>query len=287
MLYLCATPIGNLEDITIRVLRVLAEADLIAAEDTRHTRKLLTHYDIRTRLVSYHEHSPRSRLASLIDIMLQDKTIAFVSDAGTPAISDPGRDLVRACYEAGVKVTCCPGACALPTALALSSFSADEAVFEGFLPRDKHHRARRIESLGREPRTTVIYESPHRVAHLLRELEAVTEGGRKVAVLGELTKLHERADIGEISEILKLFEGRNVKGEFAVVLEGIGRRRATELESADLNANFSDIPIHSHVLMHQKNGLSKMQAIKAAAKERGVSKAVVYNAILESEGDNA
>ena len=281
MLYLCATPIGNLEDITLRVLRVLREVDVVAAEDTRHTRKLLSHYDIGTRLVSYHEHSSPRRTEELLEILRTGGDIALVSDAGMPTLSDPGAGLVAACRAAGLPVTCCPGPSALPTALALSGFDASQAVFQGFLPRGKAERTRRIEAMRTEARTTVIYESPRRLRATLGELALILEG-RNIAVMTELTKLHESCVLGDIQDIAAIFKDKEARGEVVIVLEGIGMREAARLHKEAAQAEFEGIPIPAHVGGYTSRGMDKMQAIKAVAKDRGLPKSVVYNAMKEA-----
>lgn len=282
MLYLCATPIGNLEDITLRVLRILREADVIAAEDTRQTLKLLSHYEIRTRLISYHEHSSCEREAELLSILKNGGTVALVSDAGMPSISDPGSALVRACQNAGIGVTCCPGASALTTALALCGFPAGSAVFEGFLPRDKSARNTRIQALREETRTTVIYESPHRLLRTLTDLASIENEAspRRAAVMSELTKLYERCIVEPLVNFPKILEGCQVRGEVVIVLEGITKHQALVYEQEQRAAAFTNVPIAEHVAQYIGHGMPKMQAIKAAARERGVPKAVVYNALL-------
>ena len=200
-LFLCATPIGNLGDITLRVLETLKNVDLIAAEDTRHTRKLLNHYDIRTKLTSYHEHNKYDKAQVLVRELLDGKNIALVTDAGTPAISDPGEELVKAAWEAGIEVTSLPGASAFVTALTVSPLSSRRFVFEGFLPSVKKERREVLESLQKETRTIVLYEAPHRLLKTLKELEEYL-GDRKLTVCRELTKVHEDILISSVSELL-------------------------------------------------------------------------------------
>ena len=213
MLYLCATPIGNLEDVTLRVLRILKEADVIAAEDTRQTIKLLNHYEIKTPLVSYHEHNKIEKTPVLVGRMLQGEKVALVTDAGTPAISDPGEELVRACFEAGVEVTSLPGAAAVITAVTLSGMSARRFTFEGFLPVDKKERTAVLERFKNSTCTTVFYEAPHRLRKTLRLFLETVGGERKVAVCKELTKKHEAVLHFTLEEAVNYFDGTEPKGE--------------------------------------------------------------------------
>ena len=224
-LYLCATPIGNLEDITMRVLRVLQEVDLIAAEDTRNSIRLLNHFDIHTPLTSYHEYNKIEKAYVLIEEMKKGKDIALITDAGTPGISDPGEDLVRLCYENGVEVTSLPGACACVTALTLSGLSTRRFCFEAFLPSDKKEKQEVLEELKDETRTIIIYEAPHRLVRTLKEL-LETLGDRRMTVLRELTKKHETAFTTTLSEAVAYYEAEAPRGECVLVLEGrsqIGR----------------------------------------------------------------
>ena len=271
MLYLCATPIGNLEDITLRVLRILQEADVIAAEDTRQTRKLLTHYEIRTPLTSYHEHNKMEKTPVLIKRMLEGETIALVTDAGTPAISDPGEDLARACYEAGIQVTSLPGPAAVITALTLSGMKARRFTFEGFLPADKKERESVLARLADTTCTTVFYEAPHRLLKTLEVLEGVVGGQRKIAVCKELTKKHEKA--------LPFYTENPPRGEFVLVLDGADEEKLRE-ERQD---QWKEIPLTEHMQQYLDQGMDKKSAMKQVAKDRGVSKRDVYNALLKDK----
>ena len=279
MLYLCATPIGNLEDITLRVLRILQEADVIAAEDTRQTRKLLTHYEIRTPLTSYHEHNKMEKTPVLIKRMLEGETIALVTDAGTPAISDPGEDLARACYEAGIQVTSLPGPAAVITALTLSGMKARRFTFEGFLPADKKERESVLARLADTTCTTVFYEAPHRLLKTLEVLEGVVGGQRKIAVCKELTKKHEKALHFTMEEALAFYTEKPPRGEFVLVLDGADEEKLRE-ERQD---QWKEIPLTEHMQQYLDQGMDKKSAMKQVAKDRGVSKRDVYNALLKDK----
>lgn len=279
MLYLCATPIGNLEDITLRVLRILQEADVIAAEDTRQTRKLLTHYEIRTPLTSYHEHNKMEKTPVLIKRMLEGETIALVTDAGTPAISDPGEDLARACYEAGIQVTSLPGPAAVITALTLSGMKARRFTFEGFLPADKKERESVLARLADTTCTTVFYEAPHRLLKTLEVLEGVVGGQRKIAVCKELTKKHEKALHFTMEEALSFYTENPPRGEFVLVLDGADEEKLRE-ERQD---QWKEIPLTEHMQQYLDQGMDKKSAMKQVAKDRGVSKRDVYNALLKDK----
>lgn len=275
-LYICATPIGNLEDITLRVIRTLKEVDLIAAEDTRHSRKLLNFYEIDTPMTSYHEHNKIEKAKYLIDQMLSGMNIALVTDAGTPAISDPGEELVRMAYEAGIEVTSLPGPCALITGLTLSGLSARRFSFEAFLPADKKERQRIISELVNETRTIILYEAPHRLQKTLKELyEAL--GDRSVAVIKELTKIHETVLRTSLSEAIALFEIDEPKGEYILVIEG---KSFEEIET-DKQSLWENKTIFEHLKIYTDMGLDKKEAMKMVAKDRGISKREVYKAIID------
>lgn len=272
-LYLCATPIGNLSDITLRVLETLRSVDLIAAEDTRNTIKLLNHFDIKTKMTSYHEHNKYDKANELVGEMLSGKNIALVTDAGTPAISDPGEELVKAAYEAGLEVTSLPGACALPVALSLSGLSSRRFVFEGFLPADKKERSKALSRLEKETRTIVIYEAPHHILKTLEDLYGVL-GARNIRICRELTKIHESVLAFTIEEAIKYFEENEPRGEMVVVIEGADEEDLKEQE----RKAFEKMSIEEHVAMYIKKGLSEKDAMKQAASDRGVSKRDIYNA---------
>lgn len=281
MLYLCATPIGNLEDITLRVLRILGEVDVIAAEDTRQTIKLLNHYEIKTPLVSYHEHNKVEKTPVLVARMLAGENIALVTDAGTPAISDPGEDLARACYEAGVEVTSLPGASAVITALALSGMDARRFTFEGFLPMDKKERERVLERLRDTVCTTVFYEAPHRLVKTLQVLCETVGEERKMAVCKELTKRHESALHFTVGEALLYFGEHEPKGEFVLVLAGVD----AGLLEQQAQEQWLAMPLRQHMEYYLEQGMSKKDAMKQVAKDRGVSKRDIYAQLLECHGE--
>ncbi|MBR6922547.1 MAG: 16S rRNA (cytidine(1402)-2'-O)-methyltransferase [Clostridia bacterium] len=264
-LYLVATPIGNLEDITYRAVKVLSEVDFIAAEDTRNTPKLLQKYGIKKPLVSYFEHNKRERGEYIVSRLESGESCALVTDAGTPAISDPGEDLVALCIERGIKVTSLPGACAAITALTLSGLSTKRFCFEGFLTYAKGSKKARLQELAKETRTVIIYEAPH---HLCATLDDLYEafGDRRVAFCRELTKINEEAKIMMLSEAIAYYNENKPRGEFVLVIEGADDKPQTEF----------DMSIKEHVQKYIDEGMSKMDAIKAAAKDRGLPKSTVY-----------
>lgn len=274
-LYLCATPIGNLEDITYRVLRTLKEVDLIAAEDTRNSIKLLNHFDIHTPMTSYHEYNKIEKAEVLIRKMQEGMQIALITDAGTPGISDPGEDLVRMCYEAGIEVTSLPGPAACITALTLSGLGTRRFAFEAFLPSDKKERQAVLGELVNETRTIILYEAPHRLIRTLNELREVL-GNRKMTLCRELTKKHETAFLSTIEDILKFYETQEPKGECVLVIEGKSRQELVMEE----RAKFEEMTIEEHMNQYLAQGMDKKEAMKAVAKDRGVSKRDIYQALL-------
>ena len=274
-LYLCATPIGNLEDITYRVLRTLKEVDLIAAEDTRNSIKLLNHFDIHTPMTSYHEYNKIEKAEVLIRKMQEGTNIALITDAGTPGISDPGEDLVRMCYEAGVEVTSLPGPAACITALTLSGLPTRRFVFEAFLPSDKKERQAVLSELVNETRTIIMYEAPHRLVKTLHEL-LETLGNRKMTLCRELTKKHETAFSSTIEDIIKFYETQEPKGECVLVIEGKSRAELVQEE----RAKWEEMTIEEHMEVYLGQGMDKKEAMKAVAKDRGVSKRDIYQALL-------
>ena len=274
-LYLCATPIGNLEDITYRVLRTLKEVDLIAAEDTRNSIKLLNHFDIHTPMTSYHEYNKIEKAEVLIRKMQDGLNIALITDAGTPGISDPGEDLVRMCYEAGVEVTSLPGPAACITALTLSGLATRRFAFEAFLPTDKKERQAVLSELVNETRTIILYEAPHRLVKTLKELQE-TLGNRKMTLCRELTKKHETAFASTIDEILGFYENQEPKGECVLVIEGKSRQELVEQE----RARWDEMTIQQHMEIYLNQGMDKKEAMKSVAKDRGVSKRDIYQALL-------
>lgn len=277
-LYLCATPIGNLEDITLRVLRTLQEVDVIAAEDTRNSIKLLNHFDIHTPMTSYHEYNKIEKGRALIEQLQSGRNIALITDAGTPGISDPGEELVRMAYEAGVEVTSLPGACAAVTALTLSGKPTRRFCFEAFLPVDKKERKQIFEELRSETRTTIIYEAPHRLLKTLREL-CEELGDRNVTVLRELTKKHETALLTTLSEAVLYYEQQEPRGECVLVLEGMDPALQREKDQQDWQA----MPLAEHMERYLSQGMTQKEAMKAVAVDRGVSKRDIYGQLLESK----
>ena len=274
-LYLCATPIGNLEDITFRVLRTLKEVDLIAAEDTRNSIKLLNHFEIKTPMTSYHEYNKIEKAYQLVDKMREGKNIALITDAGTPGISDPGEDLVRICYEEGIEVTSLPGPAACITALTMSGLPTRRFAFEAFLPREKKERALVLEQLKKETRTIILYEAPH---HLVKTLEELLEalGNRKIAVCRELTKRYEEKTLASISEMLDYYKENEPRGEYVLVLEGKSFETIAEEEKKSWEA----MTIEEHMAIYEGQGIDRKEAMKLVAKDRGISKRDVYQALL-------
>ena len=275
-LFLCATPIGNLGDITERVLETLRTVDLIAAEDTRNTLKLLNHFDIKTPMTSYHEHNKFEKAEDLIRQLREGKNIACVTDAGTPAISDPGEVLARRCIEEGIRVTSLPGACALITALTMSGMSARRFVFEGFLPVDKKQRKHVLESLTDEERTIILYESPHHLKDTLKELEAALGEERKITVCRELTKKFEEAVPTTIADAEAFYVENDPRGEYVLVLEGAD----PAVKEQEKRESFENMSIEEHVAKYEAQGESHKEAMRKAAADRGISRRDVYNALI-------
>ena len=276
MLYLCATPIGNLEDITYRVLRILKEADLIAAEDTRNSIKLLNHFEIKTPMTSYHEYNKYEKGRYLVEQMQEGKNIALITDAGTPGISDPGEELVAMCYEAGIPVTSLPGPAACITALTISGLPTRRFAFEAFLPSDKKERAVILEELKRETRTIILYEAPHRLVKTLEELSE-NLGDRKISLCRELTKKHETVFRGSLLEAVSWYKENPPKGECVMVLEG----RSREEMEQEARQQWEDMPLQAHMEHYMSQGIDKKEAMKLVAKDRGISKRDVYQALLK------
>lgn len=276
-LYLCATPIGNLEDITLRVLRTLKEVDLIAAEDTRNSIKLLNHFEIKTPMTSYHEYNKFDKGRYLVEQMLEGKNIALITDAGTPGISDPGEELVAMCYETGIQVTSLPGAAACITALTLSGLPTRRFAFEAFLPSDKKERAVVLEELKQETRTIILYEAPHRLVKTLEELLEKL-GDRKISLCRELTKKHETVFRGSLLEAFSWYKENPPKGECVMVLAGRSRE---EIEQ-EARQKWEDMPLEEHMEYYMSQGIDKKEAMKLVAKDRGISKRDVYQALLKN-----
>ena len=275
-LYLCATPIGNLEDITLRVLRTLKEVDLIAAEDTRNSIKLLNHFDIKTPMTSYHEYNKVEKAYTLIDKMRSGVNVALITDAGTPGISDPGEVLVAMCYEAGIEVTSLPGPAACITALTLSGLSTRRFAFEAFLPPDKKERKAILEELKSETRTIILYEAPHHLVGTLEELYE-TLGNRRMTLCRELTKKHETAFCSTIKDLLDFYQDQKPLGECVLVIEGKSREEIREEEKAA----WEEMSISQHMEVYEKQGIARKEAMKLVAKDRGVTKREIYQALLE------
>lgn len=276
-LYLCATPIGNLEDITLRVLHTLQEVDLIAAEDTRNTLRLLNHFEIKTPLTSYHEYNKYDKAAALVEKLLDGTNIALVTDAGTPGISDPGEELVRQAHIAGVPVTSLPGACACITALTVSGLPTRRFAFEAFLPSDKKERRRILTALQTETRTIILYESPH---HLRDTLSTLYEnlGNRSLTICRELTKIHETIWLTTLSDAVAYYQDHDPRGEYVLVIEG---RSPADLE-AEKQASWEAVPLEEHMERYLSEGLSRKDAMKRVAADRGVSKREIYQSLLPS-----
>ena len=276
-LYLCATPIGNLEDITLRVLRVLKEADLIAAEDTRNTIHLLNHFDIHTPLTSYHEYNKIDKAYQLVAKMREGKNIALITDAGTPGISDPGEDIVRICYEEGIPVTSLPGAAACITALTMSGLPTRRFAFEAFLPKDKKEHQAVLEELKTETRTIIIYEAPHHLVRTLQELSDTLGGDRRLTICRELTKRHEEKLQMTLADSLSYYEVNEPRGEYVLIIAGRSREEMKKEEQAGWEA----LSLEEHMAHYESQGIDRKEAMKRVAKDRGVSKRDIYQALLK------
>ncbi len=280
-LYVCATPIGNLSDMSPRAVEVLNEADLIAAEDTRNTRHLLTHFDIRTPLTSYHHFNRIEKAQELIGKMHEGFKIALVTDAGTPAISDPGQELVDLCHEEGIPVEAIPGPAACITALSVSGLDSRRFIFEGFLPQETKEKRALLKEIADETKTMIFYEAPHRLVATLETLAGVLGGDRKACLCHELTKKHESIERGTLTQICALYNDQAPKGEFVLIVAG---KPQEEIEAEKLR-KWEEIPIAEHVALYEKEGLDRKEAMKRAAKDRRVSKRDIYRALLEDEDD--
>ena len=272
-LYICPTPIGNLEDITYRTLKVLNEVDLIAAEDTRHSIKLLNHFEISKPLTSYFEHNKDTKGDYLINKLLDGENIALISDAGMPGISDPGEDLIKLAIENNIEVDVLPGASAFVIALVGSGLNTHKFAFEGFLDRDKKLRRKRLEEIQEEDRTMIFYESPHRLKDTLKDMLKFF-GNRKIAVNRELTKKYQEVIREDIETVLKIYEEKEVKGEFVLIVDGFkGKKQAKN--------NYDELSEREYVEVLINDGLSKKDAIKTVCKERKLKKDVVYKQVLD------
>lgn len=276
-LYLCATPIGNLEDMTFRAVRVLREVDLIAAEDTRNSIMLLNYFEIKTPMTSYHEYNKIEKGRKLVSALLEGKNVALITDAGTPGISDPGEEMVRMCWEMGIPVTALPGASACITALTLSGLSTRRFAFEAFLPADKKERREILAGLESETRTVVLYEAPHRLVKTLEELLS-SVGNRRLTVCRELTKKHETLWQTTVREAAKYYKEHAPRGECVLVVEGKSRQALKE----EAQAEWKELSIEAHMERYLSEGVDKKTAMKQVAKDRGVSKRDIYQELLSN-----
>lgn len=275
VLYLCATPIGNLEDMTFRAIRILKEVDLIAAEDTRNSIKLLNHFEIKTPMTSYHEFNRYDKAVELVDKLRTGVNIALITDAGTPGISDPGEELVRQAVEAGITVIPIPGAAACVNALIMSGQPTRRFAFEAFLPRDKKERAAILEELKTETRTIVMYEAPHHLRSTISDLYEVL-GDRDISICRELTKKHEEMTKTTIKSVVSFLEDNEPRGEYVLVIRGADPE---ELKK-EKQESFLEMTIEEHMAMYEAQGIDRKEAMKMVAKDRGVSKRDIYNALL-------
>ncbi len=264
-LYIVATPIGNLEDITLRAINTLKNVDIIAAEDTRHTLKLLNHLEIKKTLISYHRHNEEIRVGNLIEKLKEGKNIALVSDAGTPGICDPGHIIIKECIKENIKIIPIPGACAMINALITSGLNTNEFIFLGFLPLNKKLRKEKIEEIKNSNKTIILYEAPHKLKNTLQELQEILEQ-RKVVIARELTKIHEEYIRGTIKEIIEKCD--NLKGEIVIIIE--------ENKNSKQENKLNNLSLEEHYKYYEKNGLDKKEIIKKIAKDRNVNKNEIY-----------
>jgi 16S rRNA (cytidine1402-2'-O)-methyltransferase len=270
--YLVATPIGNLEDMSFRAIRILKEVDIIAAEDTRHTKKLLNHYEISNKMLSYHQHNERDRSEELVEILKEGKSIAIVSDAGTPGISDPGAVMAKRCHEESINITIIPGACAAIGALVISGMASDKFSFYGFLPSDKKSRKQALEEIDKLNLTTILYEAPHRLLKTLREL-IDSIGDRQVTLVKELTKIHETIWKGSISRAISSFDERLPKGEYVILIEGSQERKEESF--------WKGFSLDEHMAYYMEKGISKKDAVKLIAKDKKLPKREIYDYFMK------
>ena len=275
ILYLCATPIGNLEDMTFRAVRILKEVDLIAAEDTRNSSKLLQHFDITTPMTSYHEFNKIEKAKKLLEMLHAGKNIAVITDAGTPGISDPGEELVAMCFQEDIEVNALPGAAACITAVTSSGQACRRFSFEAFLPKDKKERARVLDEISRETRTIIIYEAPHHLKATLAELKEVL-GDRDITLCRELTKRYEEKRKTTIEKAIAYYQSQEPKGEYVLVIAG----KSKEQVLIEQRSQWEEMSIEEHMEMYLSQGMDKKDAMKAVAKDRGVSKRDIYQALL-------
>lgn len=281
-LYLCATPIGNLEDMPVRAIRVMKEADVIAAEDTRNSIKLINHFEIDTPMTSYHEYNKVDKAAVLVDKMLSGQNVALITDAGTPGISDPGEELVRQAAEAGIEVISVPGPAACISALVISGLPTRRFVFEAFLPADKKERGAVMDELCRETRTIIIYEAPHRLRKTLRELQEKLGAARKIAVCRELTKKYENVYRATIGDAVEYYRKNEPRGEYVLVIEGL--HRADIIREKQME--WREMPLEDHLKYYEAKGVERREAIRLVAKDRGLPKREIYNMTLNFNKQN-
>ena len=279
MLYLVATPIGNMDDMTFRAIETLKSVDLIACEDTRTSRKLLDHFDIHTPVTSYHEFNKIDKAEYLLERLGAGENVAVITDAGLPGISDPGEELVAMCYERGLEVTTIPGACAAVTAITMSGQSSRRFSFEAFLPKDKKERARVLEEMSRDTRTLIVYEAPHHLKKTLVELRDALGGDRGITLCRELTKKFEEKDKTTIDGAIAEYEEREPRGEYVLVIEG----KSKEAVVKEAQAAWEEMSLSEHLAYYTDQGMDKKSAMKEMAKDRGVSKRDIYNALLTEE----
>lgn len=275
-LYLCATPIGNLEDMSYRAVKTLKEADLIAAEDTRHSIKLLNHFEIKTPMTSYHEYNKVDKAKILVEKMLQGVNVALITDAGTPGISDPGEELVEQAAKAGIEISPVPGPAACICALIMSGLGTRRFCFEAFLPADKKERSVVLDELKNETRTIVIHEAPH---HLLKTLKELLEilGDRRISICKEITKKYEDVNRTSIAKAVEYYENNPPRGEYVLVIEGRDRKEIEDMKQRQ----WDDISVKEHFDMYIEKGMDRKEAMKAVAKDRGMGKREVYSMLLE------
>ena len=279
ILYLCATPIGNLEDITYRAVRMMKEADLIAAEDTRNSQKLLNHYDIHTKLTSYHEHNKWDKGRTLIEKLLLGENVVLITDAGMPGISDPGAELVAMAADEGIQVSVLPGATASLSALTISALPTRYFAFEGFLPTDTKDRRTRLEKLKDEERTLIIYEAPHRLRKTLEELSKAFEAGRRAAVVRELTKKHETVNRRTILELAEYYKNEEPKGECIIIIEG----KDPKENEISARKQWDELSVKEHYDLYISGGMDRKEAMKQVALDRGLSKRDIYRILVNEE----
>ena len=272
-LYIVATPIGNLEDITYRAIRILQEVDIISAEDTRHTLKLLNHYNISKHLISYHRHNEEIKSEELINYLKQGKNIAIVSDAGTPGICDPGHIIIKKCIEQDIKIIPVPGACAFVNALICSGLDTDTFLFLGFLPLNKKNRKYKLEQIQNSTQTVILYEAPHKLQVTLKDLKDVIKD-RKVVIARELTKIHEEFISGNIDEIIE--KSKNLKGEIIILIEKEAQKTKEEKQK-----EFENFSLEEHYSYYEKQGFNKKEIIKKIAKDRNVTKNDIYKNFIK------